>query len=251
MVSMDPERTELTWTFTPADLFEAPYEGTQPGAQLSITDGKAIVTVSGSQPVQPVEEELKQWVLGVLRVRSIQTGRSFELRGNATAAEFKNSKSNIFVRVEPAVIRMTAGRVDVVQTDASGVVVRDTRVERVASDQAEMNEVSKKALTNAVLSAMLESFVAALNDREGEFVRLYEIRDALVKHFGSDRDAREQLGVSSGDWSKFGRLANDAPVIEGRHRGRHPDALRPATAEERQTMHALAKEWIRKFAGSL
>jgi hypothetical protein len=108
MVSMDPERTELTWTFTPADLFEAPYEGTQPGAQLSITDGKAIVTVSGSQPVQPVEEELKQWVLGVLRVRSIQTGRSFELRGNPAAAEFKNSKSNIFVRVEPAVIRMTA-----------------------------------------------------------------------------------------------------------------------------------------------
>ena len=62
---------------------------------------------------------------------------------------------------------------------------------------------------------MLESFVAALNEREGEFVRLYEIRDALVKHFGSDRDARERLGVSSEDWSNFGRLANAAPLTEG------------------------------------
>jgi len=45
---------------------------------------------------------------------------------------------------------------------------------------------------------MLESFVTALSDREGEFVRLDEIRDALAKHFGTDGDAKSALGFSSG-----------------------------------------------------
>ncbi len=248
---MDAERTELAWAFTPADLFEAAYEGSHQGAQISIVDGKAIVVVSGAQPTPAVEEELRQWVLSVLRVRAIQTGRSFELKGNATATEFKDGKRHIFVRVEPGVIRITAGRVDVVQTDANGAVVRDTKAERIASDRAEMDEVGKKASTNPVLEAMLESFVSALNDRPGEFVRLYEIRDALVKHFGNELEAKKMLGISSGDWSKFGQLANDEPVLEGPHRGKHPDLLRPATAEERETMQRLAKDWIRKFAGVL
>lgn len=110
--SMDAERTELAWTFTPADLFEAPYEGTQGGAHLSITNGRAIVTLNGSQPAPAAEEDLRQWVLSVLRVRAIQTGRSFELKGTATATEFKDGKSHIFVRVEPAVLRITAGRLE-------------------------------------------------------------------------------------------------------------------------------------------
>lgn len=248
---MDAERTELAWTFTPEGLFEGAYEGTHGGAQLSISGGKAIVTVSGPQPSAPAEEALKHWVVSVLRVRAVQSGLRFELSRNATATEFKDGKSHIYVRVESAVVRITDGKVDVVQTNASGAVVRDTRAERIASHRAELDEVGKKSLTSPVLSAMLESYVTALNDRQAEFVRLYEIRDALVKHFGSDRDAKQNLSISSGDWSEFGRLANDAPVIEGRHRGKHPDSLRPATPEERETMQSVAKEWIRKFSSNL
>jgi hypothetical protein len=42
---------------------------------------------------------------------------------------------------------------------------------------------------------MLESLVAALNEPEGEFVRLYEIRDAIATHFGSDGEARNRLDL--------------------------------------------------------
>ena len=196
---MDAERTELAWGFTPANLFEAPYEATQGGAQLSITNGKAVVTLNGSQPAPAAEQDLRQWVLTVLCVRAIQTERSFELTGTATATEFKDGKSHIYVRVEPAVLRITAGRVDVVQTNSSGAVLRDTRTERIANERAEMDEIAAKALTNPALAAMLQSFVTALSDREGEFVRLYEIRDALAQHFGKDADAKAALGISSGD----------------------------------------------------
>jgi hypothetical protein len=48
---------ELAWTIILADLFEAPYEGTQGGALLSITNGKAIVTLNGSQPAPAAEED--------------------------------------------------------------------------------------------------------------------------------------------------------------------------------------------------
>ena len=148
-------------------------------------------------------------------------------------------------------MRISAGSVDFIHTDASGAVVRNTKAERVAANRSEMEAVADKPTTNSVLAKMLESLATALNEPEGEFVRLYEIRDAIATHFGSDGEAKKRLGIGSGDWSRFGGLANNTPVIEGRHRGEHPNGLRPATAEERETMRRLAKEWIRRFAECL
>ena len=246
------ERTELTWNFEPADLFETAFDAERGGAKLSAWDGEAVVTVVGPQPSESEEEALETWLLNILRVRAMQTNRAAGLKGGRPRAiELKNGNRNIFVRVEPAVLRIFAGRVDFIHTDASGAVVRDTKAERIAGDRSEVGAIAEKATTNSVLGKMLESLVTALSEPAGEFVRLYEIRDALSTHFGGDREARNALGISAGDWSRFGFLANNTPVLEGRHRGEHPGGLRPATADERETMRRLAKEWIRKFAESL
>ena len=97
---------------------------------------------------------------------------------------------------------------------------------------------------------MLESFSTALNEPDSEFVRLYQIRDALVKRFGSERDAKEALGISTSDWKFFGQMANDEPV--GRSASwEESRPLRNVTTDERARMRAVAEDWIRKFAAML
>jgi hypothetical protein len=81
-----------------------------------------------------------------------------------------------------------------------------------------------------------------------QFVRLYQIRDALVKRFGSERDAKEALGVTTSDWKFYGQMANDEPVVEGRHRGKSLGPLRNATTDERARMRALDEDWTQSIA---
>ena len=80
------ERTELTWTFEPPDLFETPYVGERNGAKFSISNGEAVVTVNGPQPSESEEATLRGWLLNALRVRALQTDRPAALKGGRPRA---------------------------------------------------------------------------------------------------------------------------------------------------------------------
>jgi hypothetical protein len=79
---------------------------------------------------------------------------------------------------------------------------------------------------------LLKSYRAAVNDPADEFIHLFEIRDALKKHFGGEHNAKKQLGVSDTRWTRLGKLANNEPVEQGRHRGQHSSRRRPASQKE-------------------
>jgi hypothetical protein len=98
--------------------------------------------------------------------------------------------------------------------------------------------------TNGLLRAVLGSLAKATSDPGNALVHLYEIRDALEKHFGGARDTTLQLGVSSSRWSRFGQIANDLPIKEGRHRRKHAGALRGMTNEEHTFATSFAKDLI-------
>jgi hypothetical protein len=97
----------------------------------------------------------------------------------------------------------------------------------------------------------LNSYKAAVDDPANELVHLYEIRDALAGHYGGDAAARAKLGISEKEWKRLGILANDAPLKEGRHRGRHSKKLRHATAAELDEARKIARGWITAFADQL
>jgi hypothetical protein len=84
-----------------------------------------------------------------------------------------------------------------------------------------------------------------LREPGNELIHLYEIRDALSTKFGGERGVRAALlGISSSDWSMLGRLANDEPIRQGRHRGHHAGALRGATETELAQARAIARRMI-------
>ena len=86
---------------------------------------------------------------------------------------------------------------------------------------------------------------AAIDEPEIELVRLYEIRDALAKHFGGEHEARKALNLSAGEWSRLGYLANEAPLNQGRHRGKQAGELRDATDAELTEARNIAKGMLK------
>ena len=49
-------------------------------------------------------------------------------------------------------------------------------------------------------------------DRDYEAFERVLIRDALNRHFGGEKTARNQLGLTHKEWSDLGRIANKEPI---------------------------------------
>ena len=87
-------------------------------------------------------------------------------------------------------------------------------------------------LENPLIQGLMASFGRAVADPADRMTHLYEIRDALSRHLGGEKEARRALGLTSADWSDLGRIANHEPIKESRHRGNHPVLPRPPRTKE-------------------
>ena len=103
---------------------------------------------------------------------------------------------------------------DFVLTGADGHVIRDTRRERIDA-KINLSQLSARYFNDPVANSVLRSYAAAVNDPRNELVHLYEVRDALTKHFNGEAAAISAIGISSSQWSRLGRLANHEPFTQG------------------------------------
>jgi len=69
-----------------------------------------------------------------------------------------------------------------------------------------------------------------------------------MKLYGGEHEAKSVLGITSADWKMLGRLANEEPLLEGRHRGKKIEELRPATQEELAVARRIVCKMIQAFA---
>jgi len=144
----------------------------------------------------------------------------------------------------------TSNNPDVVIHNASGKRVQDSKSKRIAEHTKFIDSVAPKLASSATLNTLLQSYNAAVADPANELVHLYEIRDTLAKHYGTQTKARRKLGITDKDWKRLGYLANEAPLNEGRHRGRHSN-LRNATAAELDDARSTARQLIACFANQV
>lgn len=133
--------------------------------------------------------------------------------------------------------------------DGDGNVIKDSKAERLF-DNREFREQCLRHVENQVLEGLLASFSRALADPADQMTHLYEIRDALSRHFGGDREAKQELGLTRAKWSDLGRIANKEPIEESRHRGDHP-VRRPVTEEERTRVIDFSRSMIRAYLNYL
>ena len=245
-----PDRTELTWSYKPQDFFEEAYVRSFDDWCLRMEGGTAVATVSGGRLSGAVESEIAETVTTLFRVRAMQIDRGFTLADQVNVVEHRGDKRHVVLRVQESVV--VRDRLDVQITEVgTGAIMEDTKAERIKAEEAELETLSAQSQQNSTLRTILASYTSAINEPPNALTHLYEVRDALAKHFGSEAKTKNVLGISSSDWSTFGRLANDEPLLEGRHRGKHGDSLRPATPEELSSAKSLARDWIRRFARTL
>lgn len=96
-------------------------------------------------------------------------------------------------------------------------------------------------------NSICPTYPAAVKYPENELVHLYEIRDTLSKLFNGKKPACKALCLSASHWSRLGKLANDEPLKQGRHRGKSAGELRDASESELLEARNIACNFIESY----
>ncbi len=246
------EQTNIEWIYEPADLFEATYKQVREDYELALDAGRAVAALCAPlNPVPPdVVDRIKADVEGVLLLRQLQVHRKYSLEG-ARICQYSEGHKNVSIEIGCGDLAVGKCQADVLVKDAADNVMRDSRAERISEHHSSLAVLAPKVIRSTILRSLLESYSRSISDPNDELVHLYEIRDALCKHFGGEKSTCAALGISASEWSRMGALANAAPVEQGRHRGQHPEGRRAATDSELDDARQLAVRWIMAFADSI
>jgi hypothetical protein len=246
------EKTVLDWTYQPTTYFEAPYSHSTSDYTIAVADGKVTVTLAA--PQDPVRTDIlravESQVGAIFAGRQLQTHQPYKLAGPATCQQHANGHKDVAISLGVSAVVVVGEKVDLVMRGASGEIIQDTRAESIAEDARFLDSLTQKS-PDPLLQSLLRSYSAAVNDPANELVHLYEIRDARVKRFGNETAARSQLSISKTQWQRLGFLANDAPLQQGRHRGKSTRGTRAATQAELDEVRRIVRGWIEKYLRSL
>jgi hypothetical protein len=237
----------LDWAFTPPSYLEERIQVCRGDYVMTIADGKAEARMDAEvfdrDPL--IRKTLHDALNDRLLAAQLVTHQEYTLSKSSMVRIAPDGKRHIFIEPEAAVIRLSTGTPDLILTDADGNVVMDTRRDRIEEKNTIAELIQKHRPTDTLLDALLKSYQASISDPDNELIHLYEIRDALVEKFR--KKARKQLNITDSEWSRFGHLANDEPLRQGRHRGKKAGKLRDATEGELQEARGIARKMIETY----
>jgi hypothetical protein len=250
MSAMSSDKTVLEWRYEPPTYFEAPVSRRSRDYDLAISDGVAMATLCcPKDPVpEPLRQEIESRIHNELLARQLLIHQKYTLHIPTIRQERSDGSRGVTVMMQGVACIAAVGTPDIVVKDAQGRITKDTKAERIAEDKKFIEAIAGAAQKHPLVTQLLESYRAAVDDPKNEFLHLYEIRDALVLHFGTRTEAWTRLGVSQGDWKRFETLTNVEPVHQSRHRGKLHGQLRAATPSELKEARGLARKLIESFA---
>ena len=242
----------LEWKFSPPNYFESKIEIKQDDYIMTIDDGKAEARIDSAiyeaNPLirDALHKDLNSRFLGVL----LYSHKPYKLESPTMTRLHDDGRKDYFLMVEPMRIKLTGNEVEFQITNKDGIVVVDTKRDRIEKKKAIADLASKHVSEDLVL-ALLRSYEDSVRDPNNELIYLYEIRDALCRRFGDKNVVRDKLGISLDKFKDLGRLCNHEPLRQGRHRGKTYayDSLRDATeaelSEARETAKAMIEGYLR------
>lgn len=244
-----PNKIRIEWRYTPKTYFEDPYSTDFEGVPLIIENGQVLAELDGDQYDREPEirERLGRHIRALFEGVRLQSHEDFELLGGAVYSEHPDGRTDVIIFPKPAGVVAAVGSLDIKVTDKEGNVVVDTMKDRIDEKRNFAEMVASFRGKDEVLDSMLNSYANSVKDPGNELIHLYEIREALSAKFGGEAQAKTTLKISRSRWSEIGRLANDAPLAQGRHRGMHPSELTSASKQELTTARAIAKEMILSY----
>jgi hypothetical protein len=249
---MTPDLTQLEWMYQPADLFEAMYRHVNTEYELVVEGGRIVATLTVPQNPVPedLERQIAEHVTSILLVRQLQVHRTYTLQG-PRVYQCEGGRRNVAIRVSSVLSAESVGQPDIILQDQSGNTIRDTRTERIAAHTSLLDSITPKLTRSAVLRGLFMSYSRSVSDPSNELIHLYEIRDALSKHYGGEQKACAALNINCAEWKRLGVLANVEPLQQGRHRGKNIGGHRVASREELEQARSIVQNWLTAFAQTL
>ncbi len=243
-----PSALELRWEFTPATLFEGGLSCEFGACRITVDEGVVLATMpldaDGAKSAlrKAAESFVESMVVGAQIAEHVQC----EL-GRPSVSTLHDDGSRAYIlECEPGAYRIRGGRADFRLTRSDGTVV-DTREDRIERKHRLSRSAANFGPHNDSLARMLRSYRSAIADADDELIHLYEVLDTLTSKFGSQGEALRRLGLPKVKWSRLGRLCNELPLRQGRHRGRATEPLRSASVQELTEARSLSAEFIESY----
>ena len=240
---------QLEWKYTPENYFEEPIIIKEEAFELTISNGISLAKIEPSFFYQnpEIKDDLTDLIESRFYAVQLMSHRDFTLTKPSRSDLRKDGTRDVFLEVEPMVLKLSMGSVDLVVRDKDGNIVSDTKRDRLNKQEWFSETVAKYRGIDKTLDQILKSYQMAVKDPKNELVYLYEIRDALSARFRNKKTALKQLGISNKEWGVLGDLANNQPLIQGRHRGKALGMLRSAQSHELDTARKIAVTLVEKY----
>jgi len=223
----------LKWVYTPPDFFEEKIIDVLPDFDHVIENGEITVSMDLDQFTEStwIQKHLHNELLNFFKGALLISQKPFTLNIAGQEILYPDGKKENIIQAAASLHTMSSVKVDVVVRDPNGEVTADTKTERLDREIKLGILSAKYREMDPVVESILSSFEKSLNNPRTCLVHLYEIRDALASRFKNEANAERELGISK-EWNNFGKLANNLPLNQGRHSGKHTGALRDATEGE-------------------
>ncbi len=240
---------QLEWKYSPKTYLEEPILIEFEAGELKIGDGVAIATINPKAfyVEESIRDELTRKIECRLHAIQIMTHKDFELSKPYRINIEEDGKKNYFLEAESCIVTTSVGTVDIIVHDKNGNVISDSKRERLDKQHKFATLVDKHRNYDPTLDQILKSYQQSVKDPNDELVHLYEIRDALSNKFGSKAKAIKVLRLTEERWDEIGKLANNLPLNQGRHRGKAVGALRDADLTELEIARKSAVNLIEKY----
>lgn len=243
------EKIVVEWNFKPKDYFEADFAIEYDNYSIEIKSGiaKTILDPVHQDNADKIINDLSQDLESRFLAVQVMTHQSYKLGKPSRYDLRKDGTKNIYLQVEDIIMVTDISPVDIIVKDKNGNVVSDSKQDRIDEKKWFSDTSAKHRVNDPTLDQMLKSYNSSVSDPNNELVHLYEIRDAVSKKFGGENKARAKLNITKKEWSDFGLIANNKPLLQGRHRGNNAGFLRKADASELGIMRKIASKMVKNY----
>lgn len=243
----------LEWKFSPPGYFEGPIDINGDDYVMTISNGtvEARIRPEMYYKDQSMRDRLHRALNRRFRVVQLLSHKPYDLSKASMYRLHPDGRKDITIFLEPCVITGSTGALDIIVKDKDGSVISDSKKERMQKKRDWSDRVEKCCPNDSLVDSLLDSYDKAVNDPDNELVHLYEIRDAIAKKFGGKSAARSALRMTGSQWSRLGKLANNEPLKQGRHRGKNPGVLRDAKEWELEEGRDIARNIFEAYLNYL
>jgi hypothetical protein len=243
----------LEWTFSPPDYFEEAIRVERENYTMVILDGKveARINPAAYDKEHHMRDELHNVLNDHFLGVQLFTHKPYELSESSMRRLYADGHKEITLFIKSVEEISVVGSVDFILKDKDGNVLSDSRRDRIEKKKALASLVEKYRKHDEFVDTMLAFYEASIHDPKNELIHLFDIWEALVKRFGDKKSVKTTLAISDSDRRRLGTLANDAPLREGRHRGKKVGELRDATTTELEEARNIARKMIEAYLNYL